>query len=228
ASFVTESPERVAGQRLFWRGEIEPARALVTRLLALADEYGESYSYVLQRLHMCQLELRVGDCQAAGRLLDEWAESSERVMWSMYERCRALHGAGLGRPEEAKRWADETLAGAQAVGNVWDRLEALRARGTAALLAGEPAPAVEDLRAVWEHKEREGVEEPGVFPVAPELVEALVELGELDQARGVTERLRELSQDQEHPWGLVTSARCEAFIRLASSRDDENAVSALS
>src|SRR5262249_30396361 len=66
ASFVTESPERVAGQRLFWRGEIEPARALVTRLLALADEYGESYSYVLQRLHMCQLELRVGDCQAAG------------------------------------------------------------------------------------------------------------------------------------------------------------------
>ena len=37
--------------------------------------------------------------------------------------------------------------------------------------------------AVWEHTQREGVEEPGAFPVAPELVEALVELGELDEAQ---------------------------------------------
>ena len=44
-----------------------------------------------------------------------------------------------------------------------------------------PRPA-ESLREVWEHTMREGVDEPGVFPVAPELVEALVELGELDEA----------------------------------------------
>jgi hypothetical protein len=50
------------------------------------------------------------------------------------------------------------------------------ARGTAALLAREPAAARADLGAVHEHTEREGVADPGVFPVAPERVEALAEL----------------------------------------------------
>jgi DNA-binding CsgD family transcriptional regulator len=220
------SPERVAGQRLTWRGELDQARAVLSSLLALADERGESYSYVLQRLHMCQLELRIGDCEAAARLLDEWAQSSERVMWSMYERCRALLEAARGSAEEADRWAAETLAGAERAGNRWDRLEALRARGTAALLSHDPARAVEDLRAVWEHKEREGVEEPGVFPVAPELVEAMIGLGRREEALAITGRLRELSSAQEHPWGLVTAARCAALVRLSGGYD-EDAVAAL-
>ena len=42
---------------------------------------------------------------------------------------------------------------------------------------------------MWEHAEREGVEEPGVFPVAPDLVEALAEAGEFAEARAVTKRL---------------------------------------
>ena len=217
---VTGSPERVAGQRLLWRGELEEARAVLTSLLRLADERGEAYSYVLQRLHMCQLELRCGNWAPVARLLDEWAESSERVMWSMYERCRALLAAGRGFPEEAERWAAEALAGAQAAGNQWDRLEALRARGISALLRREPEQAAESLREVWEHTRREGVDEPGAFPVAPDLVEALVELGQLDEAREVTDRLRTLSEEQEHPWGLATAKRCDALVRLASGPDD--------
>jgi len=50
--------------------------------------------------------------------------------------------------------------------------------------------------AAGEHARREGVDEPGAFPVAPDLVEALVELGRPDEARRVTERLRELSEEQ--------------------------------
>ncbi len=60
----------------------------------------------------------------------------------------------------------------------WEWLEALRARGIAALLAHDPARAVESLSTVWEHTLREGVDDPGAFPVAPELVEALREIGE--------------------------------------------------
>jgi DNA-binding CsgD family transcriptional regulator len=219
-AYMAESPERVAGQRLVWRGEIEQARALLTPLLALADERGESYSYVLQRLHMCQLELRVGNWEAVGGLLDEWGESSERVMWPMYERCRALLAAGRGLPEEAEHWAAETLARAEATGTRWDRLEALRARGVAALLANEPARAAECLRAVWEHTRSEEVDEPGVFPVAPELVEALIELGELDEAKAVTARLRELADAQDHPWGLATAKRVDALVQLAGGYDE--------
>jgi DNA-binding CsgD family transcriptional regulator len=227
AASVTESPERVAGQRLLWRGDVEQARAVLTRLTEIADERGEAYSYLLQRLHLCQLELRCGNWDAVARLLDEWAESSEQVMWSMYERCRALLAAGRGLPEEAERWVTETLAGAEAAGNRWDRLEALRARGLAALLAGEADRAAESLRAVWGHAQREGVDEPGVFPVAPDLVEALAELGALDEARAVTGRLRELAAEQEHPWALASVARCEALVQLASDTYDPEAAGRL-
>ena len=229
AYYIVESPERVLGKRLVWRGEVSRARVILTRLLALADEHGEPVSYVLQRLQMCELELRAGDWGAASRLLDEWAESSDRqlLIFPTYERCRALLAAGRGLSEEAERWAAEAIARAEGTGVRPDMLEALRARGIAGLLAHEPARAAESLRGVWEHTQREGVEEPGAFPVAPELVEALAELGELDEAHRVTDRLRELAERQEHPWGLATAKRCEALVRLASDTYDEDAAAAL-
>jgi DNA-binding CsgD family transcriptional regulator len=229
AFYVVGSPERIEGQSLVWRGELGRARALLTRLLSVADAQGEPLSYALQRLHVCELELRAGNWKEAERLLDEWIESAERdlLTWPMYERCRALLAAGRGVPDEAESWAAKAIERADATGVRWDRLEALRARGIAALLARRPGDAVESLRAVWEHTEREGVDDRGAFPVAPELVEALLELDACDEAQTVTDRLRELAERQEHPWGLATATRCGALVRLASQADDEEAGAAL-
>jgi DNA-binding NarL/FixJ family response regulator len=229
SSYIVGSPERVAGQRWVWRGELTQARSLLTRLLALADERGEAASYALQRLHLCELELRAGEWQSASRLLDEWTESPDRELRfrPQYDRCRALLAAGRGLSSDARRWATDAITRAEAAGCRWDKLEALRARGIAVLQDHEPEPAAESLRAVWQHTEREGITEPGAFPVAPDLVEALVELGELDEARAVTARLRELAEQQQHPWGLATAKRCTALVRLGSEHSDEEAAKAL-
>jgi DNA-binding CsgD family transcriptional regulator len=225
-AYLAHSPERVAAQRLVWRGEIAAARAVLTRQLAEADERGEPSSYALQRLHLCELELRAGEWDVAERLLDEWAESGDRELlhWPMYERCRALLAAGRGFADEARRWGTEAEARASAAGVCWDQLEAQRALATSELLLHEADRAAERLHEVWEHTAREGVLEPGVFPVAPELVEALVERGELERARPVTARLEELAEQQDHPWGRVTARRCAAQAALAY---DEPAVTAL-
>jgi DNA-binding CsgD family transcriptional regulator len=53
-----------------------------------------------------------------------------------------------------------------------------------------------------------------------------VQLGELDVAREVTGRLRELAEQQQHPWGLVSAGRCGALVQLAApaaSADDAEA-----
>jgi DNA-binding CsgD family transcriptional regulator/uncharacterized protein HemY len=212
-----------------WRGEIERARAVFERLLAGSDERGELVSYFWMRLHLCELALREGDWPTAERLLDEWAETTERELFvePYYPRCRALLAAGRGLADEAAEWAAETIARAQAIDHQWDWLEGLRALAVAALLAREPARAADSLRAVWEHTTREGVDEPGVFPVAPELVETLVDLGELDEARAVTARLRAVSERHRHPWGLVSAARCGALIRLAEPPYDDAAAAEL-
>lgn len=221
APYLAMAPDRAAGQRLLWRGDIAGARATMVRLLELADERGEPVSYALHRLHLCELELRTGGWSQAERFLDEASRDSDLIDWPCHDRCRALLAAGRGLPDETLRWVREAVARAERVRVQWDLLESIRARGIAELLT-EPARAVESLRTVWEHTQREGVDEPGVFPVAPDLVEALVEHGELDEATAVTGRLRELSEEQEHPWGLTTAKRCSSIVRLASDGYDES------
>ena len=215
------SSARTEGQRLVWRGSIDEARALFADLLGAGDELGELV-YALSRLHLCELELRCGDWAAVERMLVEWEQSSEGELLIMptYERCRALLAAGRGEPDEVERWARQAISRTRESWGAWDELESLRALGISALLTGEPAQAAVSLRAVWDHVQREGIDEPGVFPVAPDLVEALVELGELDDATSVVARLRELSERLQHPWGLVTARRCGALVALASTQDD--------
>ena len=227
--FHTWTPDRIAGQRLVWRGEVGQARTVLTRLLRTADEQGAQWAYAIQRLHLCELELRVGSWAAAGELLDEWADTldSRLLHWPMYERCRALAAAGIGAVDDARRWAAEAIARADATGVRWDRFEAQRARGTVALLRHDPAAALPDLLPVWEHCLQHGIDDPGTFPVAPDLVEALVDTGDLATATEVTARLQALGQEQDHPWALVSAQRASATVRLAQGPVDEQSIADL-
>jgi DNA-binding CsgD family transcriptional regulator len=152
------------------------------------------------------------------RLMDEWAAStdSDLLHWPMYERCRALLAAGRGDVAEARRWGGRAEAQAAEMGVAWDRLEATRALGLAALLSKDPAEAARLFGSVWEHGEREGVLDPGAFPVAPDLVEALVELEDYEAARAVVQRLADLAGEQEHPWARLGAQRAATLIDIYS------------
>ena len=105
----------------------------------------------------------------------------------------------------------------------WDWLEAHRALGLVALLEKDLAGAVEHLGSVWDHTEREGVEDPGAFPVAADLVEALAESR---RARPGTLRRRSpggAGRAQDHPWALAGATRSAAVVELATAYDEEAA-----
>lgn len=227
--FIAESPDRPAGLQLVWRGDMREARPEVQQLLAAADTLGEPVSYALERAHLCELELRAGEWDAAEHLLDEWAQSAERdlLVAPLYDKSRAALAAGRGLPAETESWAEKAISVGEATGRIWEPLEARLSLGTMKLLAHEPARAVEILRDVWDHTQREGIDDPGVLPVAPELVDALLAIGDLDSARAVVERLRKLSEEQEHPWGLATAKRCGALLRMAADGYDEEAATDL-
>jgi len=212
---ILASPERVAAQQLVWRGEIVRARATLTELRAIADAGDDPYSYGMVRLHLAEAELRAGRLAAAVPLLDEWGESEdlETQFYPQLPRCRALLEVCRGAAAPARDWAQETIRLARAAGVMWDELEARRARGIAALLDGAPDQAVADLSWVWGYCEREGVREPGVFPVAPDLVEALFELGRLDDAAAVTGSLGERARELDHPWASASAKRCGGLLR---------------
>lgn len=229
SGYISASPERVAAQQLFWRGELTNARASLDSLSVLADEHGDPTSYAMIRMHRVELELRSGRFDVAQRLLDEWAESAdyETQFRPQYPRCRALLEAGRGAVEEARDWAHQTIELAQAAGTKWDELEARRALGIAALIDSLPDQALAELWPVWEHCESEGVLDRGAFPVAPDLVEALVELKRFETAQAVTSRLGELAEGLDHPWGRATAKRSDALVRLARDGYDETSAAAV-
>ncbi len=223
SAYISASPERVEAKRLVWRGELARARASLDSLAALADERGDLTSYAMVRMHRVEVELRSGEFNAAQLLLEEWGESSdyETQFRPQYPRCRALLATGRGEAEEAGRWARETILLAQATGSTWDELEARRALGMTALLEQTLEGALAELSMVWAHCEREGVLDPGVFPVAPDLVEALVELERFEDAEDVVDRVAEEAVRQDHPWGRATASRCRAVLRLVGGGYDE-------
>ena len=92
---------------------------------------GEPMSYALARLHLCQLELRVGDWDAASRLLDQWAESADRELQfrPMYERCRVCWQRARVAPVKSSVGVAKATRAAARVGSRWDELEGLRASG---------------------------------------------------------------------------------------------------
>jgi DNA-binding CsgD family transcriptional regulator len=220
-SLYESALERPAGVRSMLRGEIAQARAVFARLLALAEARGEARSGSVMHVQLCDIELRVGDVHAATALLQEWDE------WSTFEddggtrlaRCRGLVEALRGNIAEADRWAAIAIAEGEKIENRREQLEGLRTAGLAALAAHDPARAAAALWPVWEHCLREGIDDPGALPVAPDLVEALVDLGRIEDAVAVTDWLHRLAAAQDHPWGRASALRCRALVDLAAGVD---------
>ena len=213
-AFMARHPERIAGQRLFWRGELDLARPMLTTFFDDAEEWAEAYA--LARLHLCEMELRAGRWNEVERMLDDWAASTDSALliWPMFERCRGLLAAGRGDVEAARRWAGRAVELAESTGVRWDWLEATRALGVAALLAKDLPEAVARLSAVWEHTLREGVLDPGAFPAGPDLVEALAESERYDEAQAVVDVLADRASDQGHPWAWAGAQRGAALIEI--------------
>ena len=214
AVHLVDSPGPVAALRRAWRGEVADARVATTAFLDVADERGEGVAYAWLRLNLIEIELRAARWDVAERLLDEWGASDEGelLITPTYQRCRALLAAGRG---DAAR--GEAMGGACPRRGRSARLSMAGARGDAGARGrcaarARPRARRRVLRSVWEYTEREGIEEPGAFPVAPDLVEALVELGDRAEARAVMARLRPLAEAQDHPWALATARRCAATI----------------
>ena len=222
------SIDRQIGVRLAFRGQVAEARQIFRGLQELADDRGEARFRAAIQLQLCEVELRAGDVRECARLVDQrhlWAALDD--LEANWARCQALLAAIKGAPHDAEHWAALVAAIAAASpddpGPQWDELEARRARGVAALLASQPEQAAEALGAVWDHATRQGIKDPGAFPVAADFVEALIALGRLTEAAAVTDQLRDLAVSQRHPWALATADRCAAAMALASRYNEQAA-----
>jgi len=216
---MVERPEAV---RLAARGHVVDAEEVFVKLRRTATELGQSLSMLVFAGHLFELACRRGDVASARDWVREFnglpgAEEVARVG----RRFLAELAATSGHAATAIRLATATLDDPHIEG--WDDLAARRTLGMGHLRAGEYEEAAEHLAAVWDHCVVEGIDEPGIFPVAGDLVEAMTLRGQLDEASAVIDRLASLALAQDHPWACITVDRCRALVALATSYDDEQA-----
>ncbi|MEI5100767.1 AAA family ATPase [Streptomyces sp. PmtG] len=126
----------------------------------------------------------------------------------------AARGA-FDRAEEHLRTAAEVPGGAETpVAHAY----AVCARGHCADARGEPEAVVEALRPLLAFAEQDGVNEPGVVDWQPLFVDALVQLGELDEAEAVLDPFEERARARGRHSALAAAARARG--NLAAARRD--------
>lgn len=222
---LRHSIARTGAVALMWSGHLDEARQALTALLAQADERGEGGSYFCFRLHLCELELRAGRWDAVQAMLEEWGREEGEVInhSAALLRFRALLAAGRGKAAEAATLAREALAAAGDAGGKWHYLESLRALGLAGLLSGDLESACASLEPVWKHTQTQEINNPGAFPVAADLVEALVLAGSARAGGEVAAELTRLAIAQDHPWAHAAGARARGHVARAG-QDDQTAL----
>ena len=215
------SVDRPRAVALAFRGEIARARKLLEELGRLEEERGEVQFALVLSIQRCELELRSGRVRDAAARLEELGDLHFLAApVALDARLRAVLAAVVGTPAEARASASVVLEDTgDRLQAGWDRLEATRALGLAALADDDAALAAHHLSAVWEHTRREGVDDPGAFPVAGDLVEALAGCGEWESAGSVADHLEAAARAQDHPWGRVTAQRARATVALSGGYD---------
>lgn len=208
-------PGRVRVLWHMWRGEVELARPLLDELRKRAYQLEEDWAVCVFTLHLFELECRVGDEHALGLRMTELESATAGMPYARpsTDRCAAALAAVRGDRALARQSAARVLSYAEAPN--WHRLEARRACGIAALAAGAHADAAEHLQAVVNETRAAGVRNPGVFPAAPGLIEALAGSGRIAEAEQELGEVEAAAREQSHPWALAAAARCRGLLLLA-------------
>jgi len=98
--------------------------------------------------------------------------------------------------------------------------------GLARLSVGDDQTAADVLTEAVELAEQIGIQEPGIFRIDADAIEALIRVGALEQAEKLLERFEARAARLGRRWAVATAGRCRAMLHLVRS-EDELAVAAL-
>jgi DNA-binding CsgD family transcriptional regulator len=225
---ATETPEMMLAMWYLWRGELDPARDLLTTVIALAEQDGSEERYGA-RLHLVEVEWRAGNWDAAAAHAAaeaRWTRETGNDQKGVPAYLVSLVEAGRGNIGHARELAAAGVAQSEAQGDATFAAQCRWVLGQLELSADDPAAALRWLEPIADMLQRRGIGEPGAYPFTPDLIEAWAAVGDLDRAAGRLAWLQGAARRLDHPWARITGGRAEAAVRLAQ-RDPPAAVQAV-
>ena len=224
---VLAQPLWMASVYWWWSDAHERARDTNRASLQRARELGDESSapYVLILLGF--VEATIGDYEAALRDAlegQELARQSGQPMPLAYNLAvESLVHAECGRPEDARSAAERALELVPETAGRPAELTARWALGHLELSQGRPRPAADYLEPTVAFARRERFGEPGATRFVIDLVEALVELGQRDEACELLDWHEENARRLGRVSALASCARCRGLL-AAQAGDLEGAL----
>jgi tetratricopeptide (TPR) repeat protein len=219
---IEQTPTLELGMQLLFTDEFDQARHLLQAEATRALEHGSVEARGEALLLLIELEIRTGNWPLADQYASECLELARQLNISNAEPAtlyvRALVDAHLGRVEAARGAAEQGSALAAAMGDETFRVLNEHVLGFLELSLGDPARAHARLGPLVGVLHAMSVGEPTTFPLLPDEIEALIGLGELDQAVPLIEELQAQGRALNRTWALATATRGRGL--LAAARGD--------
>ena len=223
------SPSFALAMRLKLTGRLDEARARMRMSLDRAVSLGDEGARTAALHHLAELEWRAGNWPLAARHAQEGYECAEQLAreqeMSALLYIRALVDACVGRVDQAREAARRGIALSESCGDEVFLMQHLAVLGFLELSVGDAAAADKILRPLAARLAASGWREPSIYGELPNAIEALVELGELEEANRLLMDLQERVSRIDSPWGEASAGRCEGLI-LAAKGDIDAALAA--
>jgi DNA-binding NarL/FixJ family response regulator len=201
--------------------DLDTARSLYERLAHVAAVHGDERATPTLLFATSELECRAGNWARATQLAIEAVERSRQVglgtlrAWALY--AQALVQAHIGMVDAARAAATEGLSVAQAAGAIAQVTRIISTLGFLELSLGNPAAANSHLGPLSALIATVGLAEPGVVRFMPNQIEALIALGDLDDATRLLTVFQQRARELDRISARAAAARCQAMLHAARS-----------
>ena len=222
-----ESPSVTHARRLMCLSDFHAARPLLADAESRAKTTGDEGTRAHVLFHRFQVEWFTGRWGEADELAALALDLADQLRDDQYHvialYARALLDAHLGRVDTARTDATKALAIADAVSDVLFAVQSRTVLGFLALSHGDAEAADHELRSLPRWLYSNGWREPTDFAWA-NAIEAMIGVGDLQEAETWLERYEDLAARSTSPWALATAARsrgllCEARGNIESARE---------
>jgi DNA-binding CsgD family transcriptional regulator len=214
---MLEPAKQVLALLLMMAGELEEARSIYLDELELASQQGADYRREYLTWCLARVEVRAGNFERAAGYAEEshLAAADQEGLLCETLAAKAEAAALLGQVEVARQAAEEGLAIAGRRGLGLAALRNRAALGFLELSVGNPQGAHRWLGPAVAAMHDIGLGEPAYVPLLPNEIEALIALGELEQATFLLDMLEERGQGLGRPWALAAAARGRGLLQAA-------------
>lgn len=220
---LDDGPTWVHGWQLCWSADVERARTVFEEILPVVRARNNAAGEAEALWHLSLLEARAANWEAAERYatgsLDLWTQLGRVI--PPHEFPAAIAAAHRGRIDEARARSQEAVARAEAKGIGIGESGHSWVLGFVELSAGEAGAALPYLRRAYELRNTFMLE-PAQRLELGDLLEALIAVGELDEAEENLARWEPRASALDRAWALAILARSRGLL-LAARGDYQGA-----